>query len=73
MVETVFAMIYDLYIRFWLINSIFILLRLRKKITKIIFILIFDNRKIFSKNFTLSAISVTEKSAIIMSNVSRIE
>lgn len=54
-------------------NLIFTLVKVRKNILNNISILILANKKIFSKNCTLSALSVVEKTTITFQNISKIE
>lgn len=64
-VEKVLAIIYNLYLRFRLVKLISILLKMTNDISRVIFILMLANRKVFSKNQNFLSISYTKKAITI--------
>lgn len=70
MVKKTLIIVYNFYFSFWSIKFISILLKVRKNISKIIFILILANKKVFFKNQNFSSLLSIKKEQITMPKVS---
>lgn len=62
MIKRAFMMIYNLHLSFWPLKLIPILFKVRESISKVTFILILVNKKVFSENTNfLSLLSIKKK------------
>lgn len=71
-IERTLAIVYKFYLNFWLIKSILILLKIKKSISRVTFMLILANRKVSSKNWNFLSLSFTKKKTITISKVSNL-
>lgn len=70
MIKTALTIVYKLHLSSQSMKLILILLKVRKDILQAIFMLISTYKKVFSKNWNFSSMSLINKEAITMPNVS---